>query len=884
MNTPTPWTDNARLLLDEWFRRQIPRWRAEGADPDEVQADLRRDLEQRFARHPGPVDEADLRRALEALAPGPVPAPEPAAATVPAAGTGAQRPRCARTARRAWNWFTRNLFWVVLWPLAVTGFELAANVCGSLFFNPLPTYWHVALVAACFPAAFLCWRHRRRQPSSPDAAQPAWLAAWRGGALAVSGYWALLQIPLLAVGTGAFGMGLFHTFGAALLVLPIFWLCALASAAPLLLWFGLLRTPGGGWRRPATLGGVAAGLGLLAVVEGPGYVARWGAATDDVAWVRRLGSERTLLHMCYEGSGGRGSLTDTTGFVTNLLHGRLSPRVTRTSEAEHSRRLFYQVTGTPFNSLPPPRDFLANSRTGAAFDEFDWDPDVGGDGVFACIRGLDLAGSRLDGHVDAASGLGYWEWTLDFHHETGLPREARMQVLLPPGGVVSRLTLWVNGSPQEAAFSGTAKVAAAYKAVAVAQRRDPVLVRWIGPDRVLAQCFPVPVNGDMKIRLGITAPLDGERRLFFPRFLEQNFGFRKGLATDLWVQGDTALRVDGVADGSAAGKWREVHGTLPVAAQASRHGCVSCLPATVPPVVWTRDRFAKAGEEILVRSPAPATAPAAPVRSLVLAVDTSAQLKPWQPAIVEAVARLRASGTDVALVAATDQGAAVANESMLQNLEFAGGRDNREALRLAIAEAGRRHSPVVVWLHGPQPVAFGSCDAILQLLERGFDPPRLCSLDLAGGPNRILEGIGRLAVPAGTGRVLDPADLQRNLEAAAAPVPAFTYSRVPEGQAPAGSKEVWDQLARWHAWETVRRETGTTTPRPETAALAARYQLVTPLSGAVVLETAEQYQRFGLDQIDANSAPAIPSVPEPSTSVLVGIGVLLALRRRRPAA
>ena len=84
--------------------------------------------------------------------------------------------------------------------------------------------------------------------------------------------------------------------------------------------------------------------------------------------------------------------------------------------------------------------------------------------------------------------------------------------------------------------------------------------------------------------------------------------------------------------------------------------------------------------------------------------------------------------------------------------------------------------------------------------------------------------------------------------------------------------------------ETVRRETGTSTPRPETAALAARYQLVTPLSGAVVLETAAQYQRFGLEQIDANSAPAIPSVPEPSTSVLVGIGVLLALRRRRAAA
>ena len=86
---------------------------------------------------------------------------------------------------------------------------------------------------------------------------------------------------------------------------------------------------------------------------------------------------------------------------------------------------------------------------------------------------------------------------------------------------------------------------------------------------------------------------------------------------------------------------------------------------------------------------------------------------------------------------------------------------------------------------------------------------------------------------------------------------------------------------------SIRREflTYTLVGLPDqTAALAARYQLVTPLSGAVVLETAAQYQRFGLEQIDANSAPAIPSVPEPSTSVLVGIGVLLALRRRRAAA
>ncbi len=87
-------------------------------------------------------------------------------------------------------------------------------------------------------------------------------------------------------------------------------------------------------------------------------------------------------------------------------------------------------------------------------------------------------------------------------------REARAQVLLPPGGVVSRVTLWVNGEPREAAFAGRGEVRAAYQQVAVQQRRDPVLVTMSGPDRVLVQCFPIqPNGGTMKIRLGITVPL-----------------------------------------------------------------------------------------------------------------------------------------------------------------------------------------------------------------------------------------------------------------------------------------------------------------------------------------------------------------------------------------
>jgi hypothetical protein len=65
--------------------------------------------------------------------------------------------------------------------------------------------------------------------------------------------------------------------------------------------------------------------------------------------------------------------------------------------------------------------------------------------------------------------------------------------------------------------------------------------------------------------------------------------------------------------------------------------------------------------------------------------------------------------------------------------------------------------------------------------------------------------------------------------------------------------------------------------------LAALYQLVTEVSGAVVLETAEQYKQAGLQPVSPNS---VPVVPEPGTWALLIVGaiVLLAYQRRRRTA
>ena len=81
-------------------------------------------------------------------------------------------------------------------------------------------------------------------------------------------------------------------------------------------------------------------------------------------------------------------------------------------------------------------------------------------GVIA-LPGLSLASSRFDGSVDARAALAYVEWTFELRNEAPFAREARAELALPPGGVVSRATLWVNGEEREAAYSGRNEVRAA---------------------------------------------------------------------------------------------------------------------------------------------------------------------------------------------------------------------------------------------------------------------------------------------------------------------------------------------------------------------------------------------------------------------------------------
>jgi hypothetical protein len=73
--------------------------------------------------------------------------------------------------------------------------------------------------------------------------------------------------------------------------------------------------------------------------------------------------------------------------------------------------------------------------------------------------------------------------------------------------------------------------------------------------------------------------------------------------------------------------------------------------------------------------------------------------------------------------------------------------------------------------------------------------------------------------------------------------PAWNWKRAAACEGIGGTK-VWDQLARLHAAEEAE-DPLTNLDDSRRAELAARYQLVTRYSGAVVLETQQQYNDHG---------------------------------------
>lgn len=635
--------------------------------------------------------------------------------------------------------------------------------------------------------------------------------------------------------------------------------------------------------------------GVRAVSHAQKRVTDTASHAQALARLRTKSREDFLLNLCYnEGHAG------VFGPLTHLLFNSSNTFIVRGWSRAHSfsredlRSLYFRVTGVPFSDAPPPRgsrQSLSGTRISRdeSLDGFAWDEDLGGAEAGARIRGLSMQASRMDWHVDADSALAHGEWTLEFYNKHRNAQEARCQMLLPPGACVSRLTLWINGEPREAAFGARSQVTEAYQQT-VAQSRDPVLVNMNGPDRVLTQCFPVPSNGRMKIRLGITAPLDVQSpaALVMPLIVERNFSIPEGISHAVWVQAPQALEPQqewlSAADTRGGGwTWQA---EVPQAKLASLSFGVKQPPL---PKVWTRDKLAGTEPPVVIVERTQAVQPTEG-RPVFVIVDASASLKPHAAIIRDALKQL-AKKAPVTLWVSTDSEALeiplAEIEARLQSSDFAGGRDAVPPFKAALKRLRETTLPAtLIWLHGPQAAKISGGEAIKQLFERSLAMPIIHALELEHGRNTFLEEmydsatiVSDLRWQGGGSSAL--AETLLRIHHGPATLAKTTRSTTP----PADGKEVWDQLARHAVFrEVMAAFRGRDRVPEDQAKRAAQHQLVTPYSGAVVLENQAQYDRAGLKPVDSGSAPQIPTLgtPEPSRLLLIMLGMsALCLRRRR---
>ncbi len=866
------WTDSARAALERYFEEKRQAFETSGADANEVIEDLRLHVNEEIAAaRLGVVTEQDVRRILSRI--GAPDAGLPAAPSVPR--EPARETLAPVRTRKVPGWLL--LLAGVLWPLAAIGFEFFTGGCAGILFDPTPTIAHLILTVFVPVTNLWLWLALRREPASWSR----WMVWANGVASGVALVYTLMFLPVTpfaCIGVIFYGIGL----------LPL---------APLASLFAALALRGHLRRATEVAGpvrgfGPGLGIGMAALVLAtlPMAVSEYAVrlavsesareSAQGIGWLRVVGDRELLLRACYGRAGRSGQL---------YSWGKPVP-------AEAAREVYFRVYGEAFNSVPPPALYAGRVRWNLLEDEFTWDNDQGGDAVAGRVKGLSAIASRQDGFVDPNAALAYLEWTLEFKNDSRLQREARAQILLPPGAVVSRLTLWIDGEEREAAFGGRSQVKGAYKAV-VQQRRDPVLVTTCGPDRVLMQCFPVPPEGGrMKIRMGMTAPLAlddaGQGRLRWPCFLERNFSLPEDFRHSLWLESVAPMEVSypGLSTEQPKPGAFAARALLRDAELARAGACLTARRDSSVTNVWARDERGGSGH-IVRQALVPTVGPRA--ERVMLVVDGSKGMDAFSAEITAALAALPAE-TELGLLVARDGVEEILPPQRLspeqrqrvggqiRRLTGSGGHDNVEALGRALELAAGASRGAVVWVHGPQPVSLSSLEPIRQRLERSPQPPLVFSVQTVPGPNRVLEQLDGLRTVLSAPRAGSvEQDLKRVLQNFDGRTVRWQWTReripAPEKARPEDGPEVSAHLARlWAAAEVpvmaAHRKVS------EATQLATTYQLVTPVSGAVVLETQQQYDQAGLQPVPANTVPVIP---EPGAAALWLAGAVAWILRRR---
>ena len=859
------WTKDAEELWQQFSNDMRSQLDQSDVDPDEVLEDMRRHVETELQNQNLPaVTKDDLKKVLNRL-------DIPANTLIPdiAPIQPEMLPTKPVSTYNNLVSFGGSFYIIalgVLLPIAAASFELVTRICSQIFFDPMPSIWHILLFYLVPVSNFACFLAVKMNLNK----QIKFFGFLNGIAIGSSLFYTIWFLPILpfsamgliAMGIGACGLAPLLSFIACLIICKRLKLLLPEQKEP---------------KTPFLWSGFTTGFAVLLLLILPNVLTIIGlnmtaspdtaTQTRGVRLLRACSSKRLLLKLCYNTGGPNFWGIDISG--------------TQDLSTEEIRGIYYRVTGKSFNTERP------NLYVFRGSDDWmdNWDFDQAGDVVGGHLKNLALVSSQMDANLQADGAVGYLEWIMTFQNDhQWQDREARCQIQLPPGGVVSRLTLWIDGKECEAAFGGRNQTKGAYKSV-VQRQRDPVLVTTKGPDQVLVQCFPVPENGGkMKIRLGITYPLDllskEQALLQLPYINERNFQIPESTEHQLWVEADGTLSAKLELKTETHKDKHAIRGVITNKQLEHQLASIHLQRNSETTSVWAKREFDN--EQVAVLQTLHNNKGKALIDKAVIVVDTSRAMKAYIENIASVLEELYSDSDFYFEIISADDIPKVTYAFELKRENFKGGKDNIPALIQAWDSASEVDNGAVVWIHGPQPHIFGAVDPLLQRWMRRPDGPRLIHLQTAPGSNKIIEdldGIDQVSVVARSSDIKE--DLKRVFGQLKGSLPKYKITReqVPVDTIKDPVKRASSHIVRLWAKEQVDKLRAKRGDKNETQAkvIAVKHQLVTPVSGAVVLENREQYERNNLQPVDPET---VPTIPEPASVLLFGIGALFLHRRR----
>ncbi len=399
------------------------------------------------------------------------------------------------------------------------------------------------------------------------------------------------------------------------------------------------------------------------------------------------------------------------------------------------RQLYFQVTGEPFrddksaNFSSMPDDYLQRHVVGKAVD------------------GLSLHRSKMFGHINPETLSSTIFWNFVFKNKSYNPEEARVELGLPEGAVISGMTIWKDGSAQGTMFKPTMANPGTISWSAQGHQA-PGVVTDLGRGRVLLHCYPVPAQDQLRVAVAITIPAKlhtiDQASLPLPKIIDANFSMKGEHSLRMISPASISLKVDGLKvsqqkDGNyvIGGKLKSDTITGAGVSLDLKRG------ATYGPI----SVFDNLGKEPRYISQTIKKIPARAPKRLLVVLDGSESVKPHLDNLKEVLSRI-SSEIDASLILASrlqDENNPKTMERPLReaikNLndkDFVGGQDNLESVVKAAELAAESKEGAVLWIHGPQP----SFNKEIYILSPFQEKPSFFELALDNGvmdPNEFFK-------------------------------------------------------------------------------------------------------------------------------------------------